>query len=157
MSMFAVGGHQCGMSVFTATPTYCCCNKCLSLIMSLKCAGVLGPEKGRFLELNVVALKRGVFVAESSLWQSNACGLVMPARTRRVAVRLAGGLADGLLFVWLGGELGWRRPVRARRSRRPTVCSIAACCVVRVHVAYAGRVDCLRCVELLPPQVGLLP
>jgi hypothetical protein len=35
--------------------------------------------------------------------------------------------------------------------------SVAACCMVRVHVAYAGRVDCLRCVELLPSQVGLLP
>jgi hypothetical protein len=32
-----------------------------------------------------------------------------------------------------------------------------ACCMVRVRVAYAGRVDCLRCVELLPSQVGPLP
>jgi hypothetical protein len=45
--MFAVGvryrGHQCGLSVFTATPTLHC-NKCSSITvkMSLKCAGV-GP------------------------------------------------------------------------------------------------------------------
>jgi hypothetical protein len=34
------------------------------------------------------------------------------------------------------------------QCRRPTI-SVAACGVLRVRVAYAGRVDCLWCVELL--------
>jgi hypothetical protein len=38
--------------------------------------------------------------------------------------------------------------------QRPTVCSDAACCVMRVRDAYTGRADGLRCVELLPTQVG---
>jgi hypothetical protein len=37
---------------------------------------------------------------------------------------------------------------------RPTVCSVAACCVMRVRDAYTSRADGLRCVELLPTQVG---
>jgi hypothetical protein len=38
--------------------------------------------------------------------------------------------------------------------RWPTVCSDAACGVVRVRDVYTGRADGLRCVELLPSQVG---
>jgi hypothetical protein len=56
--------------VFTATPTYCC-NKRLSLLQCHYVQGSqvarvteecrrCGPEKGRFLEPDVVALKRGI-------------------------------------------------------------------------------------------------
>jgi hypothetical protein len=31
--------------------------------------------------------------------------------------------------------------------------SVGACCLLWVRVVYAGRVDCLRCVELLPTPV----
>jgi hypothetical protein len=34
------------------------------------------------------------------------------------------------------------------------MCSDAACCVLQVRDAYTGRADGLRCVELLPTQVG---
>jgi hypothetical protein len=71
-----------------------------------------------------VALKRGVLVAELSV-RSVSAGSQLSAP----------GACVGM-------------------CRRPTVCSDAACCVVRVHDAYTGRADDLRCVELLPTQVG---
>jgi hypothetical protein len=71
-----------------------------------------------------VALKRGVLVAEFSV-RSVSAGSQLSAP----------GACVGM-------------------CRRPTVCSDAACCVVRVRDRYTGRADGLRCVELLPMQVG---
>jgi hypothetical protein len=60
------------------------------------------PLKGPVLGPNVVAPKRGAFVAESSLRQPGGCGLEMPVGTRRVAE--TGGLTDGLLGEELAGS-----------------------------------------------------
>jgi hypothetical protein len=53
----------------------------------------------------------------------------------------------------LGGESAVSARCVRGQCRRPRVCSVAACCVVRVRDAYTGRADGLRCVELLPSQV----
>jgi hypothetical protein len=45
-------------------------------------------------------------------------------------------------------------PGQRRQCRRPMMRSVAACGVLRERVVYAGRVDCLWCVELLPTPVG---
>jgi hypothetical protein len=63
-----------------------------------------------------------------------------------------GGLANGLLFVRLGGE-----SVGSARCVRGGVDGLRCVVLLRGAGAYAGRVDCLRCVELLPSQVGLPP
>jgi hypothetical protein len=105
-----------------------------------------------------VALKRGGFVTESSLWQPGCCGLEMPVGTCKSSGE-TGGLAGGLPLVRLGGESsGSARCVRGGVDGLRCVALLrAACCVLRVRVAYAGRDDSLRCVELLPSQMGLLP
>jgi hypothetical protein len=54
----------------------------------------------------------------------------------------------------LGGESAVSARCVRGQCQRPTVSSVAACCVVRVRDAYTGRADGLRCVELLPSQVG---
>jgi hypothetical protein len=62
-----------------------------------------------------VALKRGSFVAESSLWQPSGCGLEMPVGTCRGSGETGSGLAGGLLLVQLGREsAGSARCVRGR-------------------------------------------
>jgi hypothetical protein len=71
-----------------------------------------------------VALKRGGFVAESSLCQPSGCRLEMPVGTCRGSSE-TGGLAGGLPLVQLSGE-----------STGSARC---------VH----GEVDGLRCVALL--------
>jgi hypothetical protein len=65
-----------------------------------------------------------------------------------------GGLTDGFLLVRLGEEsAGSTQCVHGSVDGLWCVVLLhAACCMV--HEAYAGRVDCLRCVELLPLQVG---
>jgi hypothetical protein len=100
-----------------------------------------GPEKGRFVAASSFVTVRWMRTGNAG---ENSQG---SGET--------GGLTDGLLFVRLGGEsAGSARCVRGQ-CRRPTVRSVAVCCMVRD--AYTGRVDCLQCVELLPSQVGLLP
>jgi hypothetical protein len=41
-------GHQCGMSIYVATPTLHC-NKCSSVIMSLKRSSLLAPKRAVFV------------------------------------------------------------------------------------------------------------
>jgi hypothetical protein len=77
----------------------------------------------------------------------------VPVGTRRVAVRLADWPA---VFLWSGSAES-RLAAPGVCAAESTAYSAYRCCVVQVRVAYAGRVDCLRYVELLPSQVGLLP
>jgi hypothetical protein len=94
--------------------------------MSLKSARVLGPEKGRCWS-QVCGPEKGRFVAGSSLWQPGGCGLEMPAGTRGVAVRLADWPAGSSLGP-TRRRVSRQHLVSARRSRRPTVRSVAAWC-----------------------------
>jgi hypothetical protein len=64
------------------------------------------------------------------LWQPGDCGLEMPVGTCRGSGE-TGGLADGRLFVRLGGESAGSAWCVRGQCRRPTVRSVAACCVVR--------------------------
>jgi hypothetical protein len=73
------------------------------------------------------------------LRQPGGCGLEMLVGTRRVAVRLAGSLP----LVRLGGE-----SVAAPSACAGSVGGLR--CVALLRDAYTGRLDCLRCVELLP-------
>jgi hypothetical protein len=59
-----------------------------------------------------------------------------------------------LHVVRVGGESDGSTRSERGQWRQPTMRSVAACGVLQVHVTYTGRADGLRCVELLPTQVG---